>query len=319
MSLPVARVELTEVGMRDGFQMESRTLPTDVKVAVGESLLRAGVKRLEATSFVSRAVPQLADAADVVRRLKGRGATIAALAPNRRGAIRAADAKVDEIVVFVSASETHNLINVRRPIEASLAGLVEIADIASHNGIALCGSVSTAFGCPFEGEVPPQAVLRILQRYAAVGIRNIALGDTTGMATPPLIERLCEAVRRALPQLEIALHFHNTRGLGLVNVMTGLQLGVARYESSIAGLGGCPFATGATGNVCSEDLVYLLDEIGVASGIDVAALSETARMVETLFGRTLPGQVMKAGPRLRRHTSPEILAAPPHLDEPVRD
>jgi hydroxymethylglutaryl-CoA lyase len=306
MTLPVARVELTEVGMRDGFQMEDRILPTDVKVAVGESLLRAGVKRLEATSFVSHAVPQLADAAEVVGRLKGRGARIAALAPNRRGAIRAAEAQADEIVVFVSASETHNLANIRRPIDASLAGLIEIADIASANGVALAGSVATAFGCPFEGDVAPQAVLRILQRYAALGIRNIALGDTTGMATPPLIERLCEAIRRELPQLQISLHFHNTRGLGLVNVMAGLELGVARYESSIAGMGGCPFAAGATGNVCTEDLVYLLDEIGIASGIDLQALLETARMVQTLIGRTLPGQVMKAGPRLQLHKSLEV-------------
>jgi hydroxymethylglutaryl-CoA lyase len=315
----VARVELTEVGMRDGFQMEPRILPTEAKVAVGQALLRAGVRRLEATSFVSsRAVPQLADAAEVVARLKGRGAKIAALAPNRRGAVRAAEAQVDQIVVFVSASEAHNRSNVKRAIADSLVDVSEVADIASEHDITLCGSVATAFGCPFEGEVPPSAVLRVLQRYAALGISDVVLGDTTGMATPPSIERLLEVVRRELPQLDISLHFHNTRGLGLGNVMTGLQLGVIRYEASIGGLGGCPFATGATGNVCSEDLVYMLDELGIASGIDLHELSEAARMVEGLFGRELPGQVMKAGPRLQRKTSPNVAAdaagEPRHVD-----
>jgi hydroxymethylglutaryl-CoA lyase len=300
MTLPVT-VELTEVGMRDGFQMELRILPTEAKVAVGNALLRAGVKRLEATSFVSsRAVPQLADAEELVARLRGRGASIAALAPNRRGAIRAADAQVDEIVVFVSASESHNQANVNRTIENSLEGVTEIADVAAERSVALSGSVATAFGCPFEGDVPPAAILRVLERYAEVGIRDVVLGDTTGMATPPLIERVLEAVRRELPQLEVSLHFHNTRGLGLVNVMTGLQLGVTRYESSLGGLGGCPFAPGATGNVCSEDLVYMLDEMGISSGIDIEILCDTARMVEALFGRQLPGQVMKAGRRVSR-------------------
>jgi hydroxymethylglutaryl-CoA lyase len=300
-------VEITEVGMRDGFQMEARILSTDVKVAIGESLIRAGVKRLEATSFVSpQAVPQLADAAEVIGRLKGRGAILAALIPNRRGALRAADAGVDEMVAFVSASEAHNRANLNRSIAESLQALIEVADIAGDRDIALCGSVATAFGCPFQGEVPIEDVLRVLETYAGLGIRDVALGDTTGMATPPNIERLCAAIGERFPRLRLSLHLHNTRGLGLVNVLTGLRLGVARFESSIGGLGGCPFATGATGNVCTEDLVYLLDELGVDSGISLDALIETAHAVETLFGRTLPGQVMKAGPRLRTHNCPDL-------------
>jgi hydroxymethylglutaryl-CoA lyase len=305
MTPPVQHVQLTEVGMRDGFQMESHILPTSAKVAVGEALLRAGVSRLEATSFVSpRAVPQLADAAIVVAALKGRGAKIAALVPNRRGALRAAEADVDEMVVFISASESHNRANVNRSIEDSLTALTEVAAVSNERGVVLCGAVATAFGCPFEGEVSPSAVLRVLERYAKLGVRGVSLGDTTGMATPPTIERLLAAIQRELPELQLSLHFHNTRGLGLVNVMTGLQLGISRYESSIGGLGGCPFALGATGNVCSEDLVYMLDELGIATGIELESLCTVASEVEALFGRSLPGQVMKAGPRLRpRHAN----------------
>ena len=294
-------VLLTEVGLRDGFQMADRFVPTDLKVGLGESLIAAGLRRLEVTSFVSpRAVPQLADAQEVVARLKTKGARLAALAPNPRGAERAVAAGVDEIVVFVSASETHNFQNVNRTIAASLTGIAEMHSIGRSAGVPLCGAVATAFGCPFEGDVSVEAPLKIIRRYVELGILDISLGDTTGMATPPLIERLCRAIQRELPEVRLALHFHNTRGIGLVNVLTGLNLGVARFESSIAGLGGCPFAPGATGNVCSEDLVYLLQELDIATGIDLESLIAIARRVEAFFARSLPGQVMKAGPRLQR-------------------
>jgi hydroxymethylglutaryl-CoA lyase len=231
-------------------------------------------------------------------------AHLATLVPNARGAERALGAGVDEIVCFVSASETHNHANLNASIAGSLANVAEIAAIANAPGVrnkpALRGAVACAFGCPFEGEVPVSAVLRIVEAYAKLGIDRISLGDTTGMATPPTVARLVEAVRSNFPDLRIALHFHNTRGVGLANVMVGLDLGIREFESSIAGLGGCPFAPGATGNICTEDLVYLLEESGFDTGIDLDALIAVAQRVEEIIGRPLPGQVMKSGPRLRK-------------------
>jgi hydroxymethylglutaryl-CoA lyase len=284
--------------MRDGFQMEAQVLATDVKVRIGLALIAAGVKRLEATSFVSpTAVPQLADAAELVARLKGRGAALSTLVPNVNGARRAAAAGVDRMTVFASASETHNMKNVRRTVAESLAGLAEIGAIAAAAGIPLGAGIATSFGCPFEGDVRPDAVLRVVDACLEAGADEISLGDTTGMATPRIVESLLSELRRHHPHTSFALHFHNTRGLGLVNVMTGLELGVDRFESSIGGLGGCPFAVGATGNVCSEDLIYLLDELGVESGIDLLTLIAVAHSVQSEFARELPGQLMKSGPR----------------------
>jgi hydroxymethylglutaryl-CoA lyase len=295
-------VAITEVGTRDGFQSEREFIPTAVKAQVIDALIGAGVRRFEATSFVSpRAVPQLADAQEVISLLERRNeAHIAALVPNARGAERALAAGVDEAVCFVSASETHNRANLNASIDESLAHVAEVAGLV-RGTLALRGAVACAFGCPFEGEVPVAAAMRVVDGYMAQGFAAVTLGDTTGMATPVSVARLIEALRTRYPELAVALHFHNTRGIGLANVMVGLDLGVLAYESSIAGLGGCPFAPGATGNVCTEDLVYLLEESGFDTGIDLAALIEVARRVESVIGRPLPGQVMKAGPRLRRY------------------
>jgi hydroxymethylglutaryl-CoA lyase len=297
------KVVVTEVGTRDGFQAEPAIIPTTTKVAVLDALIAAGVPSFEATAFVSpRAVPQMADAAEVMARVARRpGVRLQALVPNARGAETAAAARVDMMVCFVSASESHNRANLNRPIAESLANVAEVAGIAKAAGIPLRGAVATALGCPFEGDVPVDAVLRIVEAYAAHGVRHVSLGDTTGMATPPLVARVVEAIRSGFPALEIALHFHNTRGIGLANVLAGLELGIREFESSIGGIGGCPFAPGATGNVCTEDLVYLLHECGFETGIDLERLIEVARRVEEVVGHPLPGQVMKAGPRLRRH------------------
>jgi hydroxymethylglutaryl-CoA lyase len=302
------RVAITEVGTRDGFQSEPKLIPAAVKAEVIDALIAAGVRQLEATSFVSpRAVPQLADAHEVLQLVRRRAdAHLATLVPNARGAERALGAGVDELVCFVSASETHNQANLNASIAGSLANVAEIAAIAlsCQPGVrdkpALRGAVACAFGCPFEGEVPVAAPLRIIEAYARLGVDRVTLGDTTGMATPPTVARLVEAIRINFPDLRIALHFHNTRGVGLANVMLGLDMGIREYESSIAGLGGCPFAPGATGNVCTEDLVYLLEESGFDTGIDLDALIAVAQRVEGIIGRPLPGQVMKAGPRLRK-------------------
>ena len=296
------RVRVTEVGTRDGFQSEERFIDTAVKAEVIDALIAAGVRHIEATSFVSpRAVPQLADAHEMLSLLTRRkDASIAALAPNARGAERALGAGVDEIVCFVSASETHNRANLNASIDESLANVDEVAAIV-RGKVHVRGAVACAFGCPFEGEVPVQAAMRVVDHYAKLGVDALTLGDTTGMATPPTVARLVQAVAERYPSLPIALHFHNTRGVGLANVMTGLDLGVREYESSIGGLGGCPFAPGATGNICTEDLVYLLEESGFDTGIDLDALIGVARRVESVIGRQLPGQVMKAGPRLRKY------------------
>ena len=298
---PRPRVAVTEVGTRDGFQSEAVFIPTADKAGVIDALIGAGVTHVEATSFVSpRAVPQLADAHEVLARVARRAdAHLSALVPNPRGAERALGAGVDEMVSFVSASETHNRANLNAPIADSLANVAEVAAIA-RGRVPLRGAIACAFGCPFEGEVPVDAALRVADAYAALGIDRLTLGDTTGMATPPTVARLLQAIRGRFPQMRVALHFHNTRGIGLANVMVGLDLGIREFESSIGGLGGCPFAPGATGNVCTEDLVYLLEESGFDTGVDLDALIAVAQRVEAIVGRTLPGQVMKAGPRLRR-------------------
>jgi hydroxymethylglutaryl-CoA lyase len=297
------RVAVTEVGTRDGFQSEAAFIPTADKAGVIDALIGAGVTHVEATSFVSpRAVPQLADAHEVLARVARRAdAHLSALVPNPRGAERALGAGVDEMVSFVSASETHNRANLNAPIADSLANVAQVAAIARGH-VPLRGAIACAFGCPFEGEVPVDAALRVVDAYAALGIDRLTLGDTTGMATPPTVARLVQAIGGRFPQMRVALHFHNTRGIGLANVMVGLDLGVREFESSIGGLGGCPFAPGATGNVCTEDLVYLLEESGFDTGVDLDALIAVAQRVEAIVGRTLPGQVMKAGPRLRRYS-----------------
>jgi len=296
-------VIVTEVGTRDGFQAEPSFIPTDTKVEVIEALIAAGVPSFEVTSFVSpRAVPQLADAAEVMARLGRRPLVrLQALVPNAKGAEAAAAARVDMMVCFVSASESHNQTNLNKPIAASLEDAAEVAAVARAAAIPVRGAVATAFGCPFEGDVAIDSVLRIIDAYTRLGVRHVSLGDTTGMATPPLVATTVEAIRGRFPALQIALHFHNTRGIGLANALAGLELGIREFESSIGGIGGCPFAPGATGNICTEDLVYLLHECGFETGIDLERLANVARRVEQIVSHPLPGQVMRAGPRLRRH------------------
>lgn len=294
-------VLVTEVGTRDGFQAEAKFIPTETKADVINALIDAGVTSFETTSFVSpRAVPQLADAAELMALVRRKpGVRLTGLVPNARGAERAAAAKVDMMACFVSASETHCQANLNKSIDAALADFVEFMPIARKFGIPVRGAVATAFGCPFEGEVDIDNVLKIVGSYHHEGVRHISLGDTTGMATPPVVTRTVEAIRSHYPDMTIALHFHNTRGIGLANVMNGLALGVREYESSIGGLGGCPFAPGATGNICTEDLVYLLQECGYETGIDLDALAAVARRVQGVMERDLPGQYMRAGPRLK--------------------
>ena len=294
-------VLVTEVGTRDGLQSEKPFIPTEIKAGLINALIDAGVKSFEATSFVSpRAVPQLADASEVMALIHRRpGVRLTALVPNARGAERAAAAHVHMMACFVSASETHTKANLNKTIDAALKDFAEMAPIAKQYGIPLRGAIATAFGCPFEGDVSLDNILKITEAYIADGARHISLGDTTGMATPPVVTKTVEAIQSRFPEAMISLHFHNTRGIGLANVMNGLALGIREYESSFGGLGGCPFAPGATGNICTEDLVYLLHECGYETGIDLEALAAIARRVQDVMQRELPGQYMKSGPRLK--------------------
>jgi hydroxymethylglutaryl-CoA lyase len=305
------KVTVTEVGPRDGWQIEPVFIPTETKIHLIDELIDAGIRVIEFSSFVSpTAVPQLADAAEVLAGVdRSKGAKFAALVPNAKGAERAAEAGVDEMRVFLSASESHNLKNVNRSVEQSLAGFEDVMRIADQAGIPVEGAIATSFGCPFEGDVPVGTVGDIALHFRDLGMTGVGLGDTTGMATPTLVAERCRYLRQHVPDLPVALHFHNTRGIGLVNVLTGLAEGIDTYESSFGGLGGCPFAAGATGNICTEDLVYLLHELGIETGIDLELLCAAARHMEEVLGRTLPGQVMKAGPRLQLHPLDEVETA----------
>jgi hydroxymethylglutaryl-CoA lyase len=293
-------VTVTEVGPRDGLQAIAQWVPTEAKIEMANGLLAAGLRHFEVTSFVApRAVPQMRDAAEVLAGIdRSYGAELTALVPNAKGAERAAAAGVDAMVVFMSASESHNQANVNQSRKSSLAGFREIVRIAGEAGIEVKGAIATAFGCPFEGNVPVSDITELARAYAEMGISRITLGDTTGMATPPLVQERCRALKAAVPDTEVTLHFHNTRGVGLACVYAGLLEGITNYESSVGGMGGCPFAPGATGNICTEDLIYLLDECGVESGVDGEKVAAVARRMEEILGFKLPGQMMRAGPRL---------------------
>lgn len=298
-----SRITVCEVGPRDGFQNEKTFIPTAKKIEIANALFASGLRHMQVTSFVSpRAVPQLADAEEVLAGIdRPEGAWVTALVPNLRGAERAATCKLDAVHTVVSASETHNLKNVNRPVDQSLDEFVAVFEVLKSAGIGVEGGMATAFGCPFEGVVPPEQVARIARRYQELGADSVSLGDTTGMATPQTVRAAIRAIREAAPGLEIHLHFHNTRGVGLACVMTGLAEGVTHYDAAVGGLGGCPFAAGATGNICTEDLVYLLQESGYTTGVDLDRLIDAARLTQDQIGRPLPGQVLKAGPRLKRH------------------
>jgi hydroxymethylglutaryl-CoA lyase len=309
--MDIKEVKITEVGPRDGFQSEKTVLKTEDKIDIINNLIEAGFPRIEVSSFVSpKAIPQLADAEIILNKVnRSSKTTLAALVPNARGALRAVEAKLDEIVVFLSASESHNKKNVNRSVKESLLGFKEIVDIAGKNNIPIQGDIATAFGCPFEGNISSKKLADISKEYKLMGFKGVTLGDTTGMATPPVVIDAINAIRDNVPDFNITLHFHNTRGVGLANVMSGLNLGITDYESCFGGMGGCPFAPNATGNICSEDLIYLLHEMGIETGIDLDKIISIAKKVENLVGHKLPGQVMRAGHRLLSYSMDEVPTA----------
>jgi hydroxymethylglutaryl-CoA lyase len=299
LELPKA-VSIREVGPRDGLQNED-PVPTADKIALIDGLSRTGLRRIEAVSFVHpKAIPQMGDAdevwAGIIRQPDVR---YSALVPNLRGAERALDAGFDELEVVVSASQTHNRANVNRTVEESLADIERIVERAHAGGASCQVIVSTAWGCPYEGDVPVANVLSVARRAVESGADSLAYGDTTGMATPTRVVELVSASLEAAPDRPPALHFHNTRGTGLANVLVALQLGITEYDASVGGLGGCPYAPGASGNIATEELVHMLEDMGIATGVDLDALLAVAAEAERLVTHELPSQVLRAGPRTR--------------------
>ena len=291
---------IREVGPRDGCQNEPEVIPTAVKVELIEALARTGLQRLEITSFVrADVIPQLADAAEVLTAIDlPETVSRSVLVPNERGLDNALALRehFDEINVFMSASESHNRHNVRRSVEESLTGLERVLRRARAEGLRCEAVISVAFGCPYEGYVDPERVFAIATRLGAAGAQEIGFGDTTGMANPRQVRAFFAAAAQALPGLELTAHFHNTRGQGLANVYAALETGVSSFESSFGELGGCPVPPGATGNVATEDVVSMLHESGVATGIDLRALIACSRRVQEQLGRELGSHTLVAGP-----------------------
>ncbi|MCC6524767.1 MAG: hydroxymethylglutaryl-CoA lyase [Polyangiaceae bacterium] len=308
------RVSIYDVSLRDGLQNERGFVPTEQKLALLDALTGAGLRRLELTSFVSpRWVPQLADAEALARIVGERlrapaapGATappsLSALCPNEKGLERAIGAGLREIAVFLSASESHNRRNVNRSVAASLAILAAVVPAARAAGLAVRGYVSTAWGCPYEGPVAISAVTRVAEELVRLGCYELSLGDTIGVATPRSTREVLGAVLALVPAERIALHMHDTRGTALANVLAGLDLGVREFDGSVGGLGGCPYAPGAAGNAATEDLVYMLEGMGLDTGVDLDKLVAAGDLAERLVGRPLPGKVHRAGPFRPRGT-----------------
>jgi hydroxymethylglutaryl-CoA lyase len=295
-----------EVVARDGLQIEPQFVPTEQKIELIDALSETGLAKIEVTSFVSpKAVPNLRDAETVMAGIKRNPLVkYVALIANLKGAERAIAARADEVNFVVSVSETHNRANVRRSTDASFEGFSEIMRELKRTGIAATGALSTAFGCPFEGEQASGRVMQFVGRYVELGVGSLTLADTTGMGHPKQVLDLCTEVRDRWPELELALHFHNTRGMGLANVLSGLAAGVQHYEACLGGLGGCPFAPGATGNICTEDLVHMLECMGYTTGVNLDKLLAVSKRLGAIVSHDLPGQVAKAGKATDLHPIP---------------
>jgi len=296
MPLP-RRVTIVEVGPRDGLQNEDVPIPTDAKVAFIDKLSAAGCAHIEVTAFVNPArIPQLADAEEVCKLIARReGVVYSALVPNARGYERAtAGASLKDIAVFLSASETHNQRNIGCAVDEAFDRYREVMTLARADGVRVRGYVSTVFGCPYEGHVPQDRVVEVARRLLDMGCAQVSLGDTTGMGNPAQVARTVEALRAHAAPEQIALHLHDTRGTGLANALSGLGAGVTTFDASAGGLGGCPYAPGATGNVATDELVYMLHEMDVATGIDLPALLDAEEIVAAALGKAVPSRYLKA-------------------------
>ena len=301
------RLYLQEVATRDGFQNEKTFIDTEQKIALLDELSQCGYAKIEVTSFTSpKAIPALRDAEAVmagIRRQKGVEYTV--LVPNVRGAERALGCGIDEANLVMSVSEPHNRSNLRMTRDQSFAQLRDVVGVIGHGPVAVNVSLSTVFGCPMQGDVPADDVLGWVERFAELGVRGITLCDTTGMAYPTQVEALSRQVRERFPELQLTLHFHNTRGMGLANTLAALEAGIDRFDASLGGLGGCPYAPGASGNVCMEDLVHMLDLMGYDTGLQLDRVLAASARLPGLIGHATPSQILKAGKRLDLHPIPE--------------
>jgi hydroxymethylglutaryl-CoA lyase len=300
------RIHLQEVGTRDGLQNEAAFVPTEDKIALVDALSRTGLAKIEVTAFVSpQAIPALRDAEIVLREIqRAPGVVYTALVPNVRGAERAIDARVDEMNLVMSVSETHNLANLRMTRAQSFAALEAVIARAQEAGVPVNVSLSCVFGCPMEGEVDADEALAWAGRFIERGARGITLCDTTGMAYPTQVAAITAAFRARWPATELTLHFHNTRGMGLANVLAGIDAGADRFDASLGGLGGCPYAPGATGNVCTEEIAHALALMGFDTGLDLAAVIDASKRLPGLIGHDTPSQIVKAGTRMDLHAKP---------------
>jgi hydroxymethylglutaryl-CoA lyase len=302
------RIYFNDVVTRDGFQIEPNFIPTDDKVKLIDGLSECGFAKIEVTSFTSpKAIPMLRDAEEVmgkIQRIPGVEYTV--LVPNLRGAERALESRADEFNLVMSTSETHNLANLRMTREKSFAGLAEVIRFVDGK-VPINVSLSTSFGCPMEGVVPQEVVEQFAQHFADLGVRGLTICDTTGMAHPAQVAQMAQSMQKMFPDLQLTFHFHNTRGMGLANVLAAVQAGVIRFDGSLGGLGGCPYAPGASGNISSEDAIHMLDAMGYDTGIDLAKLLELARQLAIIVGHTVPGQVAKAGRSYDLHPAPSFI------------
>lgn len=307
----MARLYIQEDATRDGFQIEAQFIPTEVKIALIDALSRSGLAKIEATSFTSpKAIPNLRDAEEVMRGIaRVPGVEYSVLVPNVKGAERALACGVDEINLVMSASDTHGLANLRMTPEQSLARFAEIIQVTHGSGVFINASLSTTFGCPFEGQIAEERVYHLIERLLAIGVQGVTLCDTTGMANPAQVARICREALARWPQVGFTLHVHDTRGMGLANALAAFQAGIRRFDASLGGLGGCPYAPGATGNVCTEDLVHMFEQMGEDTGVDLDALLDVAAGLPAIVGHALPGQVLKAGKADRRYPKPRALQA----------
>ncbi len=304
------RIFLQEVGTRDGLQVEKVFMPTAEKIALIDSLSKAGMAKIEVTSFVSpKAIPALRDGEIVMREIERKpGVIYSALVPNVRGAERAIDARTSEFNLVMSASETHNLANLRMTPQQSFVALSDVTALARQAKVVVNVSLSCSFGCPMEGDVPVSTVMDWCMRFVdELGVNGVSLCDTTGMAYPSQVALLTSSFRERWPDTELTLHFHNTRGMGLANVLAAIDAGADRFDASLGGIGGCPYAPGATGNVCSEEIAHALELLGYDTGVDLTLLIATAKRLPSLLGHDIPSQLIRAGRRLDLHPAPADL------------
>lgn len=297
------RLYIQEVVTRDGFQSEAHFIPSEDKIALIDRLAQTGLAKIEVTSFTSpKAIPSLRDAEAVMRGIRRvPGVEYSVLVPNVKGCERALACEVDEINLVMSASDSHGVANLRMTAEQSLEQFRQIIAVSQGSGVFINASLSTAFGCPFEGQVAEARVHGLIQRLLDIGVQGVTLCDTTGMADPAQVARICREALARWPQTPFTLHFHNTRGMGLANALAALDAGIDRFDASLGGLGGCPYAPGASGNICSEDLVHMFQRMGLDTGVDLDKLLAAAATLPSLVGHPVPGAILKAGKSDRRY------------------